>query len=394
MPATISPPSGTATYHPPDPAPSGAPRAEGEVMPQLDSIRALALLAVLFTHYMPVAAALVPIGPMALQSFFVLSGFLITGILLRCRGLVDDEGQPLGATLRRFYLRRSLRIIPLYYVALLIAWTFDISGVRRTIGWHAAYTSNVLVALTNDWQGYLAHFWTLSVEEQFYLVWPLVILLVPRRALAPVIAGIIALGPAFRIVLDGAGLPWLTVYTLTPGSFDALGVGSLMAVAWLGRRRDTGAPRWLRGAALGGVAYLALYLGSWWLPIPKLPGRLPEIVALTALDAVCGWLVWRTAAGWRGHTGRLLGWGPLRSLGRISYGVYVLHLFVPLGIAHILVRLGGPPLDLGLMRFLICTPATIAVAALSWRLLERPINDLKSHVPYRIAPRGRPTPTG
>jgi peptidoglycan/LPS O-acetylase OafA/YrhL len=149
-------------------------------MAQLDGLRAVAVGAVMLQHFW-LGAGLFDFGAMGVRLFFVLSGFLITGILLKSRELLDSGEQRPSFALGRFYIRRFLRIFPLYYAVLLAAWLLRLWGTRGEMGWHLAYLTNVDLFLRGRWWGDISHFWSLAVEEQFYLVWPLVILLAPRR---------------------------------------------------------------------------------------------------------------------------------------------------------------------------------------------------------------------
>src|SRR4051794_35296056 len=123
------------------------------------------------------------IGHLGVFLFFVISGYLITGILLRGRQRIVAGDGSRGQLLRSFYIRRTLRIWPAFYAVLAIAWLCDLTGLRDTIWWHATFTSNILFYIKNEWLPWpTAHLWSLSVEEQFYLLWPLLILSVPERA--------------------------------------------------------------------------------------------------------------------------------------------------------------------------------------------------------------------
>src|SRR5262249_15573796 len=161
-------------------------------VPQLDGLRAFAVGAVLIHHFFkPARIGGVDFALLGVWLFFVLSGFLITGILLRLRDQVDHSGYPSGFALRQFYIRRFLRIFPLYYSVLFMAATIDLGDVRDTILWHLAYISNYLFATRQDWGSITAHFWSLSVEEQFYILWPVLILFAPRRLLLKLIISVI-----------------------------------------------------------------------------------------------------------------------------------------------------------------------------------------------------------
>ena len=138
-------------------------------------------------------------GSNGVNLFFVISGFLITEIFLKCKKEVEN-GQSIRLTLRQFYARRFLRIFPLYYLVISLSFLFNFSDVWHELWWYLTYTVNYYGLVTGKWIG-LPHFWTLALEEQFYLLWPLVILLVPRRCLllVPVIAILIA--PATRALI-------------------------------------------------------------------------------------------------------------------------------------------------------------------------------------------------
>src|SRR4029450_13372172 len=139
-------------------------------MQQLDGLRAMAVLAVLWTHYLPEEDWLFGVywGGFGVRLFFVLSGFLITGILLKSRQYVMQGPQPAAFALRPFYSRRLLRIFPLYYTTLAVTALMAIPPVRETMVWHITYLSNVYFSIQGRFHGPIRHFWSLSVEEQFY----------------------------------------------------------------------------------------------------------------------------------------------------------------------------------------------------------------------------------
>src|SRR5262249_10402346 len=145
-----------------------------------------------------------------------------------------------------FYARRALRIFPAYYTVVIVAYALDLDQVRSEAVWHLTYTSNFLFARQGYFSLATAHLWSLSVEEQFYLVWPFLILLVPWRLLLPLIAAILVGGIVFRVLgtlvlpMDGVAL-----YVLTPASLDALAAGALLAAVRL--RSD--ALKWILRAA-------------------------------------------------------------------------------------------------------------------------------------------------
>src|ERR1700751_1592145 len=194
---------------------------------QLDSLRALSVTGVLIDHFWPTRILdFVDLGHIGVCLFFVLSGYLITGILLRFRSSIEGGRSDVATALRRFYIRRFLRIFPPYYALLTLMVVTKFPDVRNTLWWHAGYASNFLFALQGSWTPWVtSHFWSLSVEEQFYLVWPFLILLIPRSRLVAVVIAIIVSSPLFRLIALLAGTNDVTLYVATPASLDALGPG-------------------------------------------------------------------------------------------------------------------------------------------------------------------------
>lgn len=351
-------------------------------MVQLDGLRAFAVLGVMAFHFMPEARSTSPLAFLGVRLFFVLSGFLITSILLRGRTLVESNGQSTWFTMRRFYVRRFLRIFPLFYFVLFVTAVIHLPPVRETFWWHASYLSNVYFAI-NGWTGSVSHFWSLAVEEQFYLVWPWLILFLPRRRLVPVIGLIIVLAPLFRLVATLAGLNSIAVMVLPFSCLDTLGLGGLLAVsrepAFCGRLnanqlRKLG--QWV-GLPLLGVMLTLHFLDAGLLL------RTALFDLAVALSSV--WLISGAIKRFQDPVRRVLESSAVVYLGTISYGLYIYHNFVLALVPYWLERFGLTiPRPL---RFWLLTTVTIAAAALSWHLLEKPINNLKVHFDYRHQPR-------
>ncbi len=349
--------------------------------PQLDSLRAFAVLAVLIGHF-----AGVPIAIQGVQLFFVLSGFLITNILLDCKSQIDGQDGRRAFLLRQFYIRRFLRIFPPYY-ALLLALTLlnaldngnlGQSGVSfwQSLVFHATYTSNVWFAFTGRWDPWTtSHFWSLAIEEQFYLFWPLIVLWVPRRSLWLAATLLIALGPVSRWLMLAHGLNKIAFGTLTPAYFDFLGLGAFLAIVRVQPRAEFV----LR--LFGMTASAVIAIGeSFAMNFKGLD------VFLWAL-AFTG-LVSKASEGFTGSVAVLLNSSPLRNLGRISYGIYLYHLPAVVLVEKSLKQLGFTLPSIGPRRFALAGAVTLALAALSWHFLEAPINRLKRFFPYRTVKSG------
>src|SRR5262245_45608829 len=154
-----------------EPLKSGAPDSPAH-MPQLDSLRALAFFGVAVSHWLMAEFPLATLGGTGVQLFFVLSGFLITGILLDYRRAQESNTRlSAGSVLRTFYARRFLRIFPLFYGVIAVAVVLNTGPIRELWPWHALYASNFLYAANHPTAGDpFTHFWSLAVEEQFYFV--------------------------------------------------------------------------------------------------------------------------------------------------------------------------------------------------------------------------------
>ena len=170
-------------------------------MIQLDALRGIAVFAVMLEHYVTsnlsgsILSYLKPIlqwGRSAITLFFVLSGFLISGILLRCRNTINSNNHSIGFTLQRFYIRRFLRQSPIYYLTLAVT-SIGFNQVRSVFFLHLTYTTNIMTLFRGEWDQTSSHLWTLS-EEQFYLIWPCVMLFLPKKHLLKAIFITIVLG--------------------------------------------------------------------------------------------------------------------------------------------------------------------------------------------------------
>lgn len=353
--------------------------------PQLDGLRTLAVFLVFLHHWNLHDSGL---GIIGVQLFFVISGFLITGILLDLRDSVDASQLTVAHSLRQFYARRFLRIFPLYYACLILFVVLDRFEIRETAPWYFLYASNIRFFLLGTFEGPLSHFWTLAVEEQFYLVWPFLVLLIPRKMIKPLLWALIFLAPLTRIVI------WLTVsdqfastHTLLPANFDTLGLGALGACWRSEGFQDT----------------IARRVGIWLVPLclaEILVSRLTDpsrllftMVDSTAVAIVSLWVVLGAVSGYRGFVGFLLSNRPVRYLGQLSYGLYVWHMFAPAFLRNVLTAVNLPAeWNGGLIGFILLLAITIAVSSASWFLLEEPCNRLKRHFSYSAKPSSQPDP--
>jgi peptidoglycan/LPS O-acetylase OafA/YrhL len=377
--------------------PAGGAALDGRI-PELDGIRGLAIALVLVWHYLVNTVQTAPGSLTAyllkglgltwsgVDLFFVLSGFLIGDILL------DARDSP--RYFRTFYLRRSCRIFPLYFVVVAIflsllhfadssalRWEWLLDGAVPAAS-YMTFTQNFAMAGTRDFgAAFLNVTWSLAIEEQFYLLLPLLIRYAPHRRLVPALIALIAIAPAFRSLLYVLDEP-LAAYVLLPSRWDALLMGVLVACilrsaecrAFLGENS-----RWFRIAFLVGAAGMAvLILGK--ASTQSLPMMSMGYTWIAAFYAMLLLLV-LMRPGLRVF--RPLRWTWLRALGAVSFGIYLLHQGV-LGIVHGQMFRRAPlvddiPTGLATLAALIFT---IGICTVSWRYLERPIIRLGRRAAY------------
>lgn len=338
-------------------------------MPGLDGLRAFAVAGVVWHHagtqfdWLPITRH----GFLGVDLFFVLSGFLITTLLLREQEL---RGR---ISLKCFYIRRTLRIFPLYY-AVLIGLTayFALEGEGSSqraaffaeLPFHATYLSNWI-----DSHTMLSITWSLSTEEQFYLVSPMLLLVLGRRSLA-VVVPILVLNQVVNFGfldswLRGVGLAY-EEHPILQATFTPLCCGFLLAIALANRSVQRLAARLAPGHALAPLCLLLLATAS-------IPGELrgwPRLSFHLVATGLIGAIVLNPTH-W---VSRALEWRPVAYVGKISYGIYLLHLLV----IYVVRRLASPELlDTPGAVFLLSLTVTVFLASLSYIYFERPLLQLK-----------------
>jgi peptidoglycan/LPS O-acetylase OafA/YrhL len=363
---------------------------QSDYMPQLDSLRFLAVLGVLVSHYW-IPQGLVWLfadmdwGWIGVHLFFVLSGFLITGILLDCRHLAESTAQPPMHFVRQFYIRRFLRIFPIYYLAIGIALLFNFPLAREIWGWLITYSSNLYITVSNTWIGLFSHFWSLAVEEQFYLFWPWIILFFPRKWIPFTLLSLIILAPAYRLYAYEMHRFDVSPFDFKPGTFtlgnlDSLGMGALLAFV-----NQSKMPKQILQNYLSRIILplgILLYIASLVLYHYHIKPSVFFCLNDFAVSLIFVWLISSTSIGFKGLPGTFLEFAPLKYLGKISYGIYVYHYFVPFLIAPFFTGLGFQFDTPGPTKFLVSSLVTIGFASLSWHAFEFPINNLKRHFQY------------
>jgi peptidoglycan/LPS O-acetylase OafA/YrhL len=366
-------------------------------IPALDGIRALAVLAVIAYHcqlFAPTVQSsvagqlyreLAAHGSYGVDLFFTLSGFLITGILCETRHA--------ASYFWTFYARRALRIFPPYYV-FLAASVALVHLPWSTQAWLRTYLTNVLVA--RDSFGALPHalrhLWSLAVEEQFYLVWPLVVFLVRPRALLATCMLTIVASLAVRSWMMLVGFHEVAAYVLTPTRADELAWGAALAVAL--RLPQNTLARLARYGWPVSAGLALLFVGLWSARYAQvIAGGAPvyDLCEWTLADLICAAMLAGAVTGSPdAPIQRLLGWSGLRAIGRWSYVMYLVQqpIAVALGRSRVAPRAIGSVVGSPLVALLLFTGLVVAlsagVACVSGRTLEKWFSRLKDRAPYRL----------
>lgn len=337
-------------------------------------MRAVAVVVVIVQHWVRPPFPLGEIGP---SLFFVLSGYLVSGIIWRYGAYVGAPGR-WWLRVRTFYVRRALRILPAYYLALAGGALLPLATLHEHPGWFLLPLANMLIYEARGWGDGIGHFWTIAAEMQFYLLWPFVLGWLGRRL--PGLLALVLASWGFRAMWSLWVRPDM-VHLLLPASFDLFALGGVLCLA-------EGTP-WLARLARG--RYVLLAWLSWtvlrfvldsgpWAPVWAVSQG--PLLALADFLTI-GWLLHVPAAGRRlGLTRPAMQW-----LGQRSYGLYLFHLpllvFWQRLVYHFVADPAGRALLMGPLPVLLAMgPVLLLLSAASWRWVEAPIDRFKNRFPY------------
>lgn len=371
------------------PAPASTDHKSQKRWPELDGLRGAAILMVMLLHYVSDSrthegnfgplyrfAQIFRLGWSGVDLFFVLSGFLIGGILLDARSS--------HSYFRTFYIRRIHRILPIYYSWILLyavigyftmRWVPSAAVPSLGVGLYFLFLQNVFPAPASLFSHYfVSPTWSLAVEEQFYLVSPLVIRFLTPQRLTRALLACVVVAPILRFLLyrlpGGQGV----AYVLMPCRADALAMGMLAALAW-----RSSAKGWLteRISSLK-VLSIILLLGAVamvkWMPVPH--NATEAAIQYSWLAALYTFVLLISLLDEKSLFARVARWRFLREWGRVSYCIYLIHLAI-LGMCHWIFFRSLPHLDdwPGFVVTVLAATLTWTLARLSWRYLEKPLID-------------------
>ncbi|WP_190300239.1 acyltransferase family protein [Rufibacter hautae] len=344
---------------------------------QLDSLRAFAIFFVLCNHFLPhdslfYKLSLIIFAP---DIFFTISGFLITMILLKDRRKAEANSTNKGRVFSDFFLKRALRIFPAYYLTLLVTFVLQPDSGPQ-YGPYLNFTANFDM-YTNKYWGDLGHLWSMSVEQQFYLFWPLVILFIPRRFLPHTLVSFILVGIISQNLIPDKEFLWILPHTC----FDALGLGALLA--WVVVEKNYSFPMVYKVlCVLGPLSILAITSQNLWGDFPS-----PHHRSLMAL-IICWAIGYFITVGnmeqdrfaWLFQNRALL------LIGKISYGIYLYHVTLLNHSSRLLTEFNQflplPQWIKGNFYFYLTENLVLLMvgAWLSWKFFEVPVSNLKRHL--------------
>ena len=333
---------------------------------QIDGLRFFAVFAVVCAHWHSSLSnffGTITAASRGVDLFFVISGFLITLGLIRSK----EKTEPKGSALYKFYIRRFLRIFPIYYLTVFILLYLNYNQISSSIWWFLLYASNFHSIKIQDW-GPAGHLWSLSVEEQFYLVWPFIILFIPIRRLPIVIIASVLLSLAVKSYWYVTNVPFWALYMHPIAALDTLALGAILAYLYTFHTDQLRKMLFNPFIATIVIAQMVFCIYLMYAPHGNF---IHHIGIRTSFGLFSAWLIGRATFGFKGITGFILDSSPLRYIGKISYAIYLFHPFVPV----LLSRFKYPENEN--FRFALYAAVTMGLASGSWYLFESRILKLK-----------------
>lgn len=368
---------------------------------QLDALRGIAVVLVVGFHWLPenILLSTYPNRPFDVDFFFVLSGFLITSILFISRDKAEEMDLPITLVYKNFFIRRALRIFPAYFLTVFLIVVFHIthlipSTIKQELLPSLTYTMNFYLYHTKVWADMTTHFWTLAVEEQYYLFWPWVILLINRQYLLHAILIFIAIGFISQTIITDPDFGYMP----TPTCFDAFGIGAF--ISWIALYHPKHVRKMFLVFQVLAIISLVIFFTVIFVDHNYFIHQQRFLRSIMG-GCVISYIVYKGESK-RMNFSFIFNNRFLIFLGKISYGMYLYHVFLPWD---------SPLLDKWFNQFLpawalphldsiIVVENLILLVLFSWlslKLYEEPINNLKRYFRYNKAnlakfKKSKPTP--
>ena len=351
---------------------------------QLDGLRFFAILSVMAGHWLqwqinrPVVQGF-PFGN-GVTLFFVLSGYLITDILLKNKNKYIEFSLPAKGLMRSFYMRRILRIFPLYFGTIFFLLLISYKNTKDILPWLLTFTSNIYQSIHTVYVGDFNHFWSLAVEEQFYLFWPWLIVFTPNKHIEKLIIGLIALSLATKIYLFiYYPAKWMAGSYFTFSCMHALGIGSLLSYWHIYRPGLIPYFTKINVVFTAVLVYFSLHYIVFMNKIIWINDVFDNFFFAIMSAVIVNYAIQNKFTGAMKY---ILENKFVLYSGKISYGLYVFHLFVPSFFWEYLSGKIGLGVSNKYTAFVLFYLITFVMAHLSWKWIESPLNNLKKYFPY------------
>lgn len=340
----------------------------------INGLRAVAVILVIISHWFPKTFFLnkLPLGNIGVDIFFVISGFLITSVLLKDSQDIEAKKNSFFSKLKIFFLKRTIRIFPIYYALLFFLYLTNGNEFRDYFVYYLTYTSNYLFYYTQDWHGFAAHFWSLAVEEQFYLFWPILLFLISKKNHLFLILFLILSGIVYSFFVDENMSRILTI-----SCSHALGFGALLAylefykIKW--RIKFYTIIKSLFYPLVVLTIFNYLIIDTDFYPLRLVVSILTLRILILCIDENYNSLLFK-----------FLNLNFLNYLGIISYGIYLYHNIVPKYFTRVIrtynVEIFKNELSNIYIQMGVCFLVLILVSSLSWYLFEKPLLKLKKYI--------------
>lgn len=355
---------------------------------QFDTVRAFAVILVVISHWIEGTNNIFNIGTIGVNIFFVLSGFLITQILFKDKQQAElmDSNTSRLSIIGKFTARRALRIFPVYYLLLFIlimGRSFHPNTMMKDWPYYFSYLQNFQFYFNQAWSySKLSPFWTLAVEEQFYIFWPWIMIFSPKKYLIHVLSGGFLIGFLVQLYIYSFMANNTFAYLLTPACIDAFCIGGILAYIIVYQNALDRYYPFIK--TIGWIALLIFIV----INVFKINFIIPQ---RTLVSLITMWLLAKILTNKNESFNYIMSNELIMSIGKVSYGIYLFHNFVPINVQRILDLLKKYPNKLPLMNellnisnyqvgfLLICAIVLLFVTYTSFNLIEKPILKLKKY---------------
>lgn len=351
----------------------------------LDFLRFIAVFLVLAQHWL-LQGFFLDIGKIGVTVFFVLSGFLITGILLKSKQDIEDKKLSVKKAIANFYVRRSLRIFPIYFLLIGFLFVMNYEIVTSNFIWFLTYTSNIKTFIDQNWMASLGPLWTLAVEEQFYFIWPALIFFVQKKNTKKLLIICMLIGPLFRLCamllaikfFDNVNL-YVSSITLMPSNIDLFAIGGVLAYNIRYKENIVSIPR----------RFILLFSFLLFIPVIYFKGSIFYHIFFVWIIAIWSFFIISYLIKENNVVSNsIFQFKPFSFLGKISYGLYLYHgpfffIFAIISFAELKLFknqvLFADYHKFNQFIFLKNVSYLILFATISWYTIEKPINKLKKY---------------